>query len=38
MAGYNRAMALARSWKVDVLVVDKQGRWQASPGVALQRI
>lgn len=38
MAGYDRAMVLARSWKVDVLVVDKQGRWQASPGVALQRI
>lgn len=37
MAGYDRALPLARSWKVDVLVVDKLGRWQASPGVALRR-
>lgn len=38
MAGYARAIPLARQWGVDVLVVDKQGRWQASPNAALQRI
>lgn len=37
MAGYERALPLAKAWGVDVLVVDKQGRWQASPGVALQQ-
>jgi FAD:protein FMN transferase len=37
MAGYDRALPLAKAWGVDVLVVDKQGRWQASPGVVLQR-
>jgi thiamine biosynthesis lipoprotein len=37
MAGYDRALPLARKWGVDVLVVDKRGRWQASPGVALQK-
>jgi len=37
MAGYDRALPLAQSWNVEVLVVDKQGRWKASPGVALQR-
>jgi thiamine biosynthesis lipoprotein len=36
MAGFDRALPLARHWGVEVLVVDKQGRWQASPGVALQ--
>jgi len=38
MAGFDRSLPLAKAWAVDVLVVDKQGRWQASPGVALQRI
>lgn len=38
MAGYARALPLAREWGVDVLVVDKQGRWQASPNVALLRV
>jgi thiamine biosynthesis lipoprotein len=38
MAGFDRAIPLARKWGVDVLVVDKQGRWQASPGVALRQI
>lgn len=38
MAGYDRAIALARTWKVDVLVVDKQGRYQASPGLALRAV
>jgi thiamine biosynthesis lipoprotein len=37
MAGYDRALPLARRWGVDVLVIDKQGRWQASPGVALRQ-
>jgi thiamine biosynthesis lipoprotein len=37
MAGYDRALPLARHWGVDVLVVDKRGRWQASPGVALRQ-
>jgi len=38
MAGYARALPLAAKWGVDVLVVSKQGRWQASPGVALQQV
>jgi thiamine biosynthesis lipoprotein len=38
MAGYTRALPLAAHWGVDVLVVDKRGRWQASPGVALRQI
>ena len=29
------ALALAQQWRVDVLVVDKAGRWQASPGLRL---
>jgi thiamine biosynthesis lipoprotein len=37
MAGYDRALPLAKAWGVDVMVVDKQGRWQASQGVALQQ-
>lgn len=37
MAGYARALPLAKAWGVDVLVVDKAGRWQASPGVALHQ-
>ena len=37
MAGYDRALPLAKRWGVDVLVVDKRGRWQASPGVALRQ-
>jgi thiamine biosynthesis lipoprotein len=36
-AGFDRALPLAKRWGVDVLVVDKQGRWQASPGVALRQ-
>ena len=32
VAGYDRALPLARAWGVDVLVVDKKGRWQASEG------
>jgi thiamine biosynthesis lipoprotein len=37
MAGFEHALPLARRWGVDVLVVDKQGRWQVSPGVALRQ-
>lgn len=37
MAGFEQALPLARKWGVDVLVVDKRGRWQASPGVALRQ-
>ena len=33
MGGWNRALGLARQWQVDVLVVDKHGRWLASPGL-----
>lgn len=29
------ALALAARWGVDVLAIDKAGRWQASPGLAL---
>lgn len=32
-AGREGALGLAREWGVDVLVVDKQGRWQATPGL-----
>ncbi len=34
VAGMRRALVLARQWQVDVLLVDKTGRWQASPGFA----
>lgn len=37
MAGYAQALPLAKTWGADVLVVDKAGRWQASPGVALRQ-
>ena len=33
MAGPVRAFDVARQWQVDVLVVDKAGRWRASPGL-----
>jgi FAD:protein FMN transferase len=35
MAGPVRAFAVARQWQVDVLVVDKAGRWRASAGLGL---
>lgn len=35
VAGREGALRLAREWKVDVLVVDKQGNWQATPGLQL---
>ncbi|MEY2687291.1 MAG: hypothetical protein RL375_1489 [Pseudomonadota bacterium] len=34
MAGPDAITALARQWNVDVLWVDKQGRWGATPGLA----
>lgn len=38
VAGREGALRLAREWKVDVLVVDKQGHWQATPGLTLQAV
>lgn len=35
VAGPSQARALAHRWKVDVLWVDKAGRWQATPGLRL---
>jgi len=35
VAGMRRSLALARQWQVDVLLVDKAGRWQASDGLKL---
>ncbi len=36
VAGFERALAVAKSWRVDALVVHKSGRWQASPGLSWQ--
>ncbi|WP_066335360.1 FAD:protein FMN transferase [Azohydromonas lata] len=36
-AGRQEALRLAREWQVDVLVVDKAGRWEASEGLKLQK-
>ena len=36
MAGPARAFEAARQWQVDVLVVDKAGRWRASPGLEMR--
>ena len=33
VAGFERSLKLAPEWGVDVLVVDKLGRWAASPGL-----
>jgi thiamine biosynthesis lipoprotein len=38
MAGFAQALPLAKQWGVEVLVVDKQGRWQASPGLPLRAV
>ena len=38
MAGFDRALPLAKHWGVDLLVVDKQGRWKASAGLPLRRV
>lgn len=35
VAGFQRALQLARAWNVDVLVVDKKGIWQATAGITL---
>ena len=35
VAGREGALRLAREWNVDVLVVDKQGKWQATAGLQL---
>lgn len=35
VAGFRHALQLANVWNVDVLVVDKRGIWQATPGVTL---
>lgn len=32
VAGMDQAMVLAKAWKVEVLVVDKAGKWRATPG------
>ena len=36
VAGFHGALRLARQWQVDLLVVDKKGNWQATPGLQLQ--
>lgn len=36
VAGFHGALRLAAQWQVDVLVVDKTGRWQATPGLMRQ--
>ena len=33
VAGMQRALALAPQWEVDMLLVDKAGRWRATPGL-----
>ena len=35
VAGMQRALALAPQWQVDVLLVDKAGRWRATPGLRM---
>jgi thiamine biosynthesis lipoprotein len=35
VAGMQQALVLAQHWHVDVLLVDKAGRWQATPGLKL---
>ena len=35
VGGPTRARALARQWGADALWIDKQGRWDATPGLAL---
>ncbi|MDD2879900.1 MAG: FAD:protein FMN transferase [Rhodoferax sp.] len=32
VAGMDQAMVLAKAWAVEVLVVDKAGKWRATPG------
>ena len=33
VAGATQALRLAQAWQVDVLLMDKQGRWQTTPGL-----
>jgi thiamine biosynthesis lipoprotein len=35
VAGFKQSLQLAKAWNVDVLVVDKKGVWQATPGITL---
>jgi thiamine biosynthesis lipoprotein len=35
VAGAEQALQLAPQWGVDVLVVKKDGSWQATPGLVL---
>jgi FAD:protein FMN transferase len=35
VAGFKQSLQLAKVWGVDVLVVDKKGTWQTTPGVRL---
>lgn len=34
VAGMDQAMVLAKAWSVEVMVVDKTGKWRATPGLA----
>ena len=38
MGGIKEALALGRHWGVDVLAIEKSGRWQASPGLRLTEL
>ena len=38
VAGPSQARALAHRWQVDALWVDKAGRWEATPGLRLDRV
>jgi thiamine biosynthesis lipoprotein len=37
VAGPSQARALAHRWQVDALWVDKAGRWEATPGLQIDR-
>jgi thiamine biosynthesis lipoprotein len=37
MSGFLESLELAKAWDVDVLVMDKNGHWQASPGLAFSQ-
>jgi len=36
VAGFEKALVLAKAWRVDALVVHKSGRWKASEGLQWQ--
>jgi len=38
VAGMQRALTLARQWQVDVLLVDKAGKWRMTDGLKLAKI